>query len=461
MNPVFTEGIESLARMIDEGKLSSAQLIEETLGRIDEVNSDLNAIVRISETARSEAELADRELKSGKRKSVVHGIPFTVKDTFDTKGLVSSAGTEGRRNYVPDRDAAVVRKLREAGAIVIGKTNAPELAMTFDTDNLLFGRTRNPFDTTRTAGGSSGGEAAAIASGCSVFGIGSDTGGSIRFPAHFCGLCGLKPTTGTVSRAGHITLPGGLLDPMTLAGPITRTAGDLWTIFGIIAGLNPDDPFTVPFHAYDSLPRNFSAAGIRVLWFEDNGIVSPCKEIAEGVRRTAELFARAGANIVNTLPDFIPRTEKLFGRLFSADGGALARDTLARVGTVHHHPSMDWAFAEPVSDGIPGKALLGLLKEWDELRIEAGRLFSGFDLVICPVHTSPAYPLDMVETKEVRKSYSYTKIWNLTGNPAIAVPSGKTAEGLPFGVQLVSGKFREAFLVAAAMFIEKETGGRG
>src|SRR6266480_3568007 len=232
-----------LARLIRSRDISSEELVRAHLSRISEVNPKLNAVCQIDEKgALAAARDADAALKRRGEVGKLHGVPVTIKDSFDTKGIISTGGTEGRRGFVPEKDATVVARLRAAGAIVLGKTNTPELTLSYDTENLIYGRTHNPYDLAQTPGGSSGGAAAILAVGGSALDIGSDTAGSIRIPAHFCGITGLKPTFGRVSRAGHIPPAGGVAGRRTQVGPMARFVEDLVLALSIISGPDGEDP---------------------------------------------------------------------------------------------------------------------------------------------------------------------------------------------------------------------------
>ena len=209
-----------LSRMIRDRSVSSSEVVEAHLRRIEQMNPRLNAVVQVlAGQARRRAGEADRATARRESWGPLHGIPVTAKDTIEIRGVPSTGGTMGRADHLPAEDATVIRRLRGAGAIVVGLTNVPELVLAGDTDNLVYGRTNNPYDLSRTPGGSSGGEAAAIAAGLSPLGLGSDVGGSIRLPAHFCGIAGLKPTTGRVPSTGHWPPFAGLLGPMFQIGP--------------------------------------------------------------------------------------------------------------------------------------------------------------------------------------------------------------------------------------------------
>ena len=222
------------------------EVVQACLDRIDQVNPQLNAVVQLAATrALEEAREADEALARGESNGPLHGVPMTIKDSLDTAGLISTGGTKGRESFIPQQDATVVRRLREAGAILLGKTNTPEFTLSFETNNLIYGRTNNPYDTSRTPGGSSGGAAAIVAAAGAPFDIGSDFGGSIRLPSHLCGIAGLKPSSGRVPRTGHIYPFGGVQDSFQQIGPLARYVEDLALILPLIAGPDFIDPGVV------------------------------------------------------------------------------------------------------------------------------------------------------------------------------------------------------------------------
>ena len=232
MDDVIYASATDLARAIRAKAISSAEVVQVYLQRIEAVNPHLNAVVQLRpEAALAEARAADAALARRQVLGPLHGVPMTIKDSLDTAGIITTGGTTGRASFVPAQDATVVARLRQAGAILLGKTNTPELTLWGETDNLVYGRTNNPFDLTRTPGGSSGGAAAIIAAGGSPLDIGSDTRGSIRLPAHFNGIAGIKPTSGRVPRTGHIVPWGlGAVDALTQLGPLARSVEDLGLI---------------------------------------------------------------------------------------------------------------------------------------------------------------------------------------------------------------------------------------
>src|SRR6195256_5301067 len=236
-----------MAEQIREKTLSPVELVEAHLTRIQELNSKLNAFVQVdAEGARQQALLAEAAARDGRELGVLHGVPLSIKSSIEVEGLRWEAGTKLRAGVRGERDAPLVARLRQAGAIILGVTNAPELLMAWETDNLLYGRTNNPWDLTRTPGGSSGGEAAAIGAGMSAGGVGSDGGGSIRVPAHFSGICGLKPTPGRIPATGHYPVSAGPCASIGVVGPMARTVVDLKILFEVMQGADVGDPGGAP-----------------------------------------------------------------------------------------------------------------------------------------------------------------------------------------------------------------------
>ena len=264
MDDLIYESATAIAKAIRDKRVSAVEVVEAHLRRIEALNPKLNAVVHLVRArALAEARAADQALARGEIRGPLHGVPMMIKDSLDTAGVVSTGGTKGRTAFVPEHDATVVARLRAVGAILLGKTNTPELTLAAETDNLVYGRTSNPYDLSRTPGGSSGGAGAIIAVGGSPLDIGSYTGGSIRLPAHFCGIAGIKPTSGRVPRTGHIVPFGmGAVDALTQNGPMARYVEDLALTLPIIAGIDWRDPAIVPMPLDD--PYTVEVKGLRV-----------------------------------------------------------------------------------------------------------------------------------------------------------------------------------------------------
>lgn len=446
----------SLARWIWEGRVSSVEVVEAHLARIAAVNPALNAVVCLTaETARGEAQAADEARSHGDCWGPLHGVPMTIKDSFETAGVRSTCGTLGLAEHVPAEDATVVARLNEAGAILLGKTNTPELTLAFETDNLVYGRSNNPYDLSRSPGGSSGGAAAIIAAGGSPFDMGSDTGGSIRLPAHFCGIAGLKPTSGRVPRTGHLYPPGGFRDAWTTLGPMARYVEDLALLLPLIAGPDWRDPAIVPVPLRD--PAEVKLKGLRVAVYTDNGIVAPTPETTETVLEAARALEAAGGQVTETRPPHIEITDSLVSALWAVDAGEGIQSLLSRYGTTRPHP---WLERNPEYQWRGTAAELGeLLMQQDLFRSRMLEFMAGYDVILCPVCAYPASPHDTCQHPDYWEGYTYLLTYNVTGWPVVVVRCGTTGEGLPIGVQVVAQPWREDVTLAVAGHLEAVFGG--
>jgi amidase len=445
-----------LAGAIAAGDVSSIEVVEACLARIDEVNPRLNAVVRLAPDALDRARAADAELARNGPIGPLHGVPFTIKDSLDTAGLVTTAGTVGWRDRVPDRDATVVARLRAAGGILLGKTNTPEFTWANETANDVYGRTSNPYDLERTTGGSSGGSAAAVAAGMSAFDIGSDSGNSIRHPAHLCGVAGIKPTSGRVPRTGHWPGYAGLFESFTQLGPIARRAEDLELVLRVIAGPDGEDPHVAPVELREAAAVD--ASSLRVAWFADNGIRTPTPETQAAVRTAVDALAAAGARCEERLPDAIVDARPAWEAVVRADGFAWLWRLIEAAGTPGHGSYDTFGWVTP-RDGepIPGDDVSAVMERADVLRSALLRWFAPFDLLVSPVLPAPA--VRHGETLTAAYGDTYSEIHNLTGWPAATVRAGTSPEGLPIGVQLVAHPWREDLAIAAAKVVEEGTGG--
>ena len=294
-----------MAEEMRSGEVSSVEVTEAFLRRISEVNPKLNAVVQVcADTALSEAARADRALARGECFGPLHGVPMTLKDSFDSAGVVSAGGTLGRKDFVPGKDATVLSRLKKNGAILLGKTNTPEFTLMYETDNLVYGRTNNPYDLECSPGGSSGGAAAIVASGGSPFEVGSDYGGSLRYPAHCCGITSIKPTSGRVPRTGHILPFGGVLDSFQQVGPVAKRVEDLEYILPLIAGPDWIDPSIVPMPLGKS--KNVDVRTLRVAFHTDNGVLPASEETVLAVHAAAKALEAAAAWVERGLGAFPP-----------------------------------------------------------------------------------------------------------------------------------------------------------
>ena len=458
MDELIYASATALAEAIRSKKVSSVEVVDAYLSRIEAVNPQINAVVQLAaDAARAQAHDADAALARGDIKGPLHGVPMTIKDSLDTAGVISTGGTKGRASFVPAQDATVVARMRAAGAILLGKTNTPELTMSFETDNLIYGRTNNPYDLSRIPGGSSGGAAAIIASGGSPIDLGSDTGGSIRQPAHFCGIAGIKPTSGRVPRTGHIIPPGGLIDAVTQIGPMARRVEDLVLVLPIIAGVDWRDPSIVPMPLGD--PEAVDLRALRVAFHTDNGVRLPTPETVDVVRRAAKALSDAGMAVEEERPEGIEQSYGTAIGLFRADGGAWMRMLLQMAGTTEVSPLISWVSETADPLGLEAAELSDLIEQWDLLRGKMLPFMEKYDVIICPVAAYPALHHGSAFNDDMMPIFSYTMTYNLTGWPGAVVRGGTSPEGLPIGVQVVARPWREDVALAVTQHIETALGG--
>jgi len=307
-------------RLIREGSISSAELIEAHISHIEEVNPALNAVIEVLRgPARDAARSADRRCAEGALLGPLDGVPFSIKDSIEVAGTVCTAGTIGLRNATASQsDATLVARLRAAGAIPLARTNLPDLLFAFESDNLIYGRTNNPYDLSRTSGGSSGGEAALIAACGSPFGLGSDAAGSVRLPAHFCGIASMKPTSGRLPRTGHVPPAGGWLETLWQIGPMARWVEDIWTLMPILTGCDAQDHTCVDMPYRD--PREIDLRGLRVAYFTANGIAEVDAGTAATIQKAAQALCGAGLRVEERRPPGIEQSYDLEMKLIGPDG---------------------------------------------------------------------------------------------------------------------------------------------
>jgi amidase len=458
MDEIIYSSATEIARAIQSKEVSSAEVVAAYLARIEEVNPRLNAFVQVTaDAARKRASEADAALARGDVWGPLHGVPVTIKDAFETEGIVSAGGTRGRAQHVPVEDAAGVARLKAAGAVVLGKTNVPEISLAFESDNLVYGQTKNPYDLTRTPGGSSGGEAAAISSGMSPLGIGSDAGGSIRLPAHFCGIAGIKPTSGRTPRTGHFPPMGGLLDSIWQIGPLARYVEDLVLALPLLCGTDWRDPTVAPVLLGD--PSTVDLKTLRVAFHTDNGIISPTEDIKGVVRDTARVLSEAGAEVVEARPPVPGDAHEMLLGLYGADSGAALRMLLMLSGTDSTSPLMTRLLEVLGTISLSAAEVSGLVFQLDAWRSAMLSFMRDYDLVLCPPCARTAMPHGTTFDENNQLVFSYTMIYNMTGWPGAVVRAGTSPDGLPIGAQLVARPWREDVALSAAAEVERALGG--
>ena len=452
---IYYRDATALAGLVRDGEVSPVEVVRAHLQRIEDVNGRLNAVVTLNDGAEDRAREAEAAAAAGALWGPLHGVPITVKDCVDTAGLRTTRGSRLFSDHVPAADATVVQRLTDAGAIVIGKTNMPEFALWWETDNVVFGRTENPWLEGRTPGGSSGGEAAAIASGMSPLGIGSDVGGSIREPANYCGIVGLKATHGRVPLTAH--WPDVLLRFMHV-GPMARTVRDVALALRIIAGPDGVDTYAVHISPPEADSLDGPVQGLRVGWC----VEGPFSPLADDVRDAVAAAAAA-------LSDAGIRVEQVTLREWERWSALDISNRVYGPETLHYlRPLVDGREDElspPIRRRLawpqPGMSeYLAAGQELDGFRQAVARYFSEYDLLLCPAGPVTAHPHDSAEIEVAgerlpgRNALRYTIPFDLTGSPAVSVPFQWSAEGLPVGVQLAGRHFDEATLLRAAAVLE-------
>ncbi|MCH9827931.1 MAG: amidase [Gammaproteobacteria bacterium] len=456
-----------LASLIRSKQLSAVEAVEAYIARQLVVNDLLNAVVMNAYArARQEAKALDARAARGEFVGPLHGVPITIKDSIDTEGIISTGATYGRQQFVPERDATVVARLRSAGAILLGKTNTPEFTLgglggISTTSNLLYGSSHNPYDLTRSTSGSSGGAGAIVAAGGSAFDIGSDWGGSIRGPAHNNGIAGIKPTSVRVPRTGHIVDYGGVFDLWQQLGPLARRVEDLNLVTPIIAGPDFRDAACAPVPWAD--PGEVDLKRLRVAFCDDNGGTGRSAtddDTRKTVRQAAAWLRGSVASLEETAPTAIlNQLRDARSTLISGDGWAFYKRLVDKWGTVNFSPRREQAMeeAKPVS----AARMVEAWEQHDEAKSRMLAWMRDYDVFLCPVSSTPARPID-VETNEGGGSsgWSYTGSFNSTGWPVVVVRCGSSEDGsLPIGVQVVAAPWREDICLAVAGFLESRSEG--
>ncbi len=436
-----------MAKAIRRRDVSAVELVRRHLDRIEATHSTLNAVVtRSAERALMDAADTDKRVARNQATGVLAGVPITIKDSFDTAGIVTTYGMAERATTVPEKDATVVARLREAGAIILGKTNTSELTVidAAGTRNRIFGQTNNPHDIAYSPSGSSGGSAVAVAAGCSALDIGSDTGGSIRDPAHVCGVVGMKPSAGLVPRTGHCVSFGmGELDALTQIGPMARSVDDIATILSVISGRDGSDP--------DVIVDNWKGAGeitsseLNIAFYTENGLYPSSPETIAAIETAADAVRDAGAQVVEICPDTLSKASALFERMIGSDSG-MWKQRLARYAVSNGNCGQ----SQPIFQTGPDWPMLQA--DISEFRANLTTFFGTFDAIMGPVAPEPARR--HTDTERAYSFWNELSAYNISGYPAISVPVGRTRAGLPVGVQIASGSLRDNVVLAVAREVE-------
>jgi amidase len=447
---------KKMAALIASREISASELVQAQLDQIARMNPQLNAVVELlAHPAKESAARADRQLAASERVGPLHGVPFSVKDSLDVAGSRTTAGTLGRRKAeAAERDATVVARFRGAGAIPIAKTNLPDLLFSFETDNLLFGRTNNPYDLTRTPGGSSGGESALIAACGSPLGLGSDCLGSVRVPAAFCGIASIKPTSGRIPRTGHVPPAGLWFESLWNIGPMARHVEDLQLAVELLAFPDQEDFRALPLPLAEARDLH----GLRVAFLTDNGFARCVEPVAAAVRKCAAFLDEAGAHVEERRPPGVEHAYDLELSILGADGAEGIDRYLEAAGSDQTHPLLSSFLSHLRSRRVKSQELARLWTRWDEYRARLHRFFSEYDVILSPVYTQPALEHGHSAIEANFEGFSYTMAWNLAGAPAATVRCGESMN-LPINVQIVARPWEDMTALAVASAIEEQFGG--
>ena len=470
MNHILTRSAVEIAEQIRRGEIRSIEAVDAAIARIEAVNPILNAMVQDRfDLARQEAKAADKRVQGGGDLPPMLGVPCTIKEAFALEGMPNTSGLVSRVGHVSDHDAVAVRRLRAAGAIPLGVTNISELCMWMESDNRVYGLTRNPYDPTRTVGGSSGGEGALVGAGAAPFGLGSDVGGSIRMPAFFCGVFGHKPTGGLVSNLGQFPCSINEGSRYLVTGPICRRAADLMPLLRILAGPDPEDPSVVPWRLGD--PDLVKPEKLRIFVVPDNGWLSVAPVLKDAQRRAADALAARGAVIQELKIHGLRHSLEIWSSMLRLAGGPsfkslmgggpevpagreLLRWVLGR--SAHTLPAIGLGLLESVEGLAPGRSARWMRRGL-ALKLEISDLLGDDGLLLYPPYTKPAprHKTPLLPPYQ----WIYTAIFNALELPVTQVPLGLDDRGLPLGVQVVASHGRDHLSIAAASWLEEDLGG--
>lgn len=442
--------------MIRAKEISSVELLAAHVQQIEQINPALNAVVELlADSALFSARQADERMAAGEPCGPLHGVPFSIKDSIDVRGTKTTAGTFGRRDAMPaGQDATLVQRLRAAGAIPLVKTNVPDLLFSFESDNLIYGRSNNPYDVTRTPGGSSGGESALIAACGSPLGLGSDCLGSVRIPAAFCGITSIKPTSGRLPRTGHVPPAGSWFEALWQMGPMARYTEDLALAMQLLAGEDTCDFTSPPV----PLLEPGDAKNTRIAFFTDNGFAPCAAEVQNAVRASAEFLSREGMHVEEHRPPGVEQVYELELALLGADGADGIDNYLKEAGSTKVHPFLT-AFVDHMRPyRATGTEFAARWALWDEYRANLRRFFLEYDAILCPVYTQPALKHRESIDEANFRGFSYTMAWNVAGAPSATVRCAGH-NGLPINVQVVTKPWRDLLAIEICRIIESQFGG--
>jgi Asp-tRNA(Asn)/Glu-tRNA(Gln) amidotransferase A subunit family amidase len=458
---LLTPAVRQL-ELVRTGKVSVIELAEAHIQQIERLNPELNAFADFdADRVRAQARKLDA---TKKQHGPLHGLPVTIKSSIATAGCRCEIGSLLHEGEVPREDAVAVARLRAAGALILGTTNCPELLMAYETTNEMYGRTQNPWDLERTPGGSSGGESAAIAAGLSAAGLGSDSGGSVRVPAHFTGICALKPTPARISSRGHKPPCVGPFAILGAVGPMARTIDDVSLLFRTLAGHDPLDPVSAPAPlqqpSLDELRENV------IGFFEDDGLVAVTKETRAAVQAAREALRSAGFRTEPFRPSTLEPLRKVWWKFFVQCGAMFYEPEIFGKRYKLSPIFEEFLTIAEASGKLTAAELLEAWAELDLLRARALAEMKKYPVLLCPVAAIPAFRHEERawtvdgKTVEYLDAVRYTQWFNALAAPSAVVPVGQSPEGLPIGVQIVARPFEDEVALGIAAVVDEAFGYR-
>ena len=460
---LFFAPANRLTAMLRARDVSSVEMVDAFIERIESVNRGLNAVVTLVEDrAAREAEESDRRLAAKGEIRPLEGLPVTIKDSIITEGVRSTWGMKHFEHHVATTDAPTVARLRAAGAIVIGKTNTPEMTMDYDCDNPVFGQTNNPWNRERVPGGSSGGEAAALAAGMSPLGLGSDYRGSIRVPAAFCGVVGLKPSWGTIPASGHMAPAIAAPPPiahMATIGPMARYVDDLTLAYNVVKGAHFSAPYTVP--SADARPERVDLKKVRCAIYTGAGEVPVAADIRSAIERAGKELQKAGIVVDNVKPP-IDQADNLWFAYAGADGNQLLFETLGDALKLSRERLRNF---NPPGEVKSAADFFKISIARDTWRVELAEFMEKYPIILGPTFCTTAFPHGATTVEIDGKTFphflaGWPVAWgNCAGLPGVVVPIGKDRDGLPIGLQINGRAFDEETVLAVAKAVENALGG--